>query len=456
VKSSSGRSSIAPKISELLWFDSKSPFSTLAKFLIADLVLVCVIAVGVNVASRSAGTSEAILDVKDRTVILARALPPLNVIDNGTKLSPESFEAVGRMVASERSAAKLLRAKVWNVNGDVLYSDEPELIGQNFKLADDELAAVTSQETIADVTDLTAAENVYEREIGKALQVYLPMESASGQPLLFETYYPFSTVTAAAERYRAAFRSINRGAMLVLTLLQVLLAWVVLRRIRQLQLLRERSLQSAVDSSMLERRRIAGDLHDGVVQELAGLALTLGGTAHRLRTASESTPPKAVEPAIVNAVSDAASEARSAIATLRTLLIDIYPPNLEEEGLEAAIEGLAVGLRNRDIATVVELDPKVELNRSGEALAFRTVQELSRNVQRHSKAQHAWIGIRREGRFTVISVEDDGIGIGDEPVASDHFGTRLLADLADELSGNFEIGPREGGGTVARMEVLSK
>ena len=178
--------------------------------------------------------------------------------------------------------------------------------------------------------------------------------------------------------------------------------------------------------------------------------------AHRLRAASESTPPKAVEPAIVNAVSDAASEARSAIATLRTLLIDIYPPNLEEEGLEAAIEGLAVGLRNRDIDTVVDLDPKVELNRSGEALAFRTVQELSRNVQRHSKAQHAWIGIRREGRFTVISVEDDGIGIGDEPVASDHFGTRLLADLADELNGNFEIGPREGGGTVARMEVLSK
>ena len=79
-----------------------------------------------------------------------------------------------------------------------------------------------------------------------------------------------------------------------------------------------------------------------------------------------------------------------------------------------------------------------------------------RNVQRHSRAEHAWIEVRSDGPRTVLVVADDGIGIAADAVRTGHFGTRLLADLAEEIGGTFEIGPGADGGTTARLEVPNR
>ena len=102
---------------------------------------------------------------------------------------------------------------------------------------------------------------------------------------------------------------------------------------------REALLRRAIDASDIERRRIANDLHDGVVRDLAGVAFSLAGAARD--EATESGPRRAL--------SDAAHSVRSSITALRTTLVDIYPPNLAEGGLLSALDDLAADASAADL-----------------------------------------------------------------------------------------------------------
>ena len=121
------------------------------------------------------------------------------------------------------------------------------------------------------------------------------------------------------------------GALVVLELLQIPLAWSLATRLRQRQREREALLQRALDASDVERRRIASDLHDGVVQDLVGVAFTLAGAARDAEFRPGRRP----------SWSEAATSVRSSITALRSTLVDIYPPDLVEHGLPAALADLA-------------------------------------------------------------------------------------------------------------------
>jgi signal transduction histidine kinase len=69
--------------------------------------------------------------------------------------------------------------------------------------------------------------------------------------------------------------------LVALALLMIPIAWILASRVRTAQRERERLMQRAIESSDRERRRIAGDLHDGPVQELAGLSMRLSASAER-------------------------------------------------------------------------------------------------------------------------------------------------------------------------------
>ena len=104
------------------------------------------------------------------------------------------------------------------------------------------------------------------------------------------------------------------------------------RQLRKGQEEREQLLMRAIDASDAERRRIAGDLHDGVVQDLAGLSFSLAAASDRAaqRGAVESS----------EILDRAAASARRAVRQMRSLLVDIYPPNLHTVGLESALRDL--------------------------------------------------------------------------------------------------------------------
>jgi signal transduction histidine kinase len=208
-------------------------------------------------------------------------------------------------------------------------------------------------------------------------------------------------------------------------------------------------LKRAIEASELERRRIASDLHDGVVQNLAGVSYTLSATAEGFE---QRRPAENVE-----MVRHAATEVRHSIRELRTLLVDIYPPTLRRAGLEAALSDLVAPLKAREVETELEVQPEMNLPPEGEPLLYRAAQEALRNAASHADPRHVRVAAERQNGRAMLSVEDDGRGFDPAVVLADgtgrHFGLRILRDLARDAGGELTVDSQPGQGTRVRIEI---
>jgi signal transduction histidine kinase len=206
---------------------------------------------------------------------------------------------------------------------------------------------------------------------------------------------------------------------------------------------REDLLQRAVSASQEERRRIARDVHDGVVQELAAVALDLGGLAART--------PQLADELRVNA-----GALHDAGASLRSLIVALAPPDLSGENLVPQLETLVDQLRRRGVAVTV-VGGVQSIDAAAASVLFRGCQELLRNVTRHSEAATVLVRLRtRDGRVE-LSVEDDGRGHDAAERArrreEGHVGLELTADLMATVGGGADIRSVPGEGTVATLWV---
>jgi len=123
----------------------------------------------------------------------------------------------------------------------------------------------------------------------------MPVHTPSGRPLLFETYLGFSDVAASGRKVWLAFLPALVVALLMLWLLQLPIALSLARRLRRAHAEREALLLRALNASDTERRVIAADLHDGVVQDLAGTSYALAVAAENV----DQTPTNEVAHACV-------------------------------------------------------------------------------------------------------------------------------------------------------------
>jgi signal transduction histidine kinase len=316
-----------------------------------------------------------------------------------------------------------------------------------YALDADDLAALRSGLIEAAVSDLSKPENRYERRFGKLLEVYLPIRVPDGSRLLFEAYYRYDSVSASGARIWRSFAPVSLGSLVALELLQIPLAWSLAKRLRQRQREREVLLQRAVEASDVERRRIATDLHDGVVQDLAGVAFSVAGASR------EADMP----PAAASILRDASESVRSSISALRSTLVDIYPPNLTEHGLAAALDDLAAGATADGLEVVVDAGSVPQIPRPVAALLYRAAREAVRNVSRHARASTAII--RAEGGRGVVSlsVRDDGVGFDPEVIdamaAGGHIGLTGLRGVVEDAGGRFDVASEPGRGTTVRVEL---
>jgi two-component system NarL family sensor kinase len=422
----------------------------LARFALAGLLALIVVgAIGV-VLQRNAARDDAIQDATTLAKLAGNGVIAPNVDQGVLDGDPESLRAMDRLVRSKITSGDggIVRVKLWDRSGRVVYSDNHDLIDKRFVLPEDERQAFATGESEAELTDLSRDENRFDNLHGKLLEVYLPIRAVTGEPLLFELYQAQKSVTDTAQKTFLNFAPALIGALLLLQLLQLPLAYRMARTLHDNRQERETLLLRALAASDTERRRIAGDLHDGVVQDLAGTSYALAAAADRIDGEA---------PAVSAALRDGAQQTRRSIRQLRSLLVNIYPPDLHRAGLAAALSDLVAPLESRGVQARVDLPPGLRLEPDAEALMFRTAQEALRNVMAHSDAHHVDVSVILENSHAGLTIADDGRGfspdVADAARDDGHLGLRVLADMAQDAGGRLDIDSEPGRGTRVCLEV---
>ena len=437
---SSGGSTDTPREGE------PSVRAAVLRFALAGLVAVALVGLLAFFLMRRIGTTQATDNASEITRVIGDGVVEPHLTDALLAGRPAAIERFDRIIREDALGDRIVRVKLWSEDGEIIYSDEPRLEGQKFELGDDELRTLRDGSADAELSDVSEPENRFETQFGQLLEAYSRIEGPNGEPLLFETYTRYSDVTASGRELWIAFLPALILSLLLLELIQLPLASSLAKRVRSAHRERLRLLERAVDASDRERRRIAGDLHDGAVQDLTGVALSLEVGARRVAERDSGS---------AEALRDGAERTRASVRSLRNLLVEIYPPSLQRAGLAAALEDMLAPLEARGIETGLEIEEGLALGIEREALCFRVAQEAVRNALKHSGAAHVTVALGRAGDGAELTVTDDGRGFDPASAGAEegHIGTELLRDLAAEADGEISIDSVPGRGTRIALSL---
>lgn len=199
-----------------------------------------------------------------------------------------------------------------------------------------------------------------------------------------------------------------------------------------------------------ERKRLARELHDGIIQDLLSINYQLAEVE-----ADEPDAPRKMELGALR------ESIRQAVVDLRQVCSDLRPPTIDSHGLATAIRSYTNEWADATGVTLA-LDLESTLGRLPEAIElsiFRMLQEALTNVRRHAEATAVRIGLHRtEAERVRLRIEDNGNGFA-APVdlaslsASRHFGLLGISERAALLGGTMSITSRPNGGTQLEIEI---
>jgi two-component system, NarL family, sensor kinase len=220
---------------------------------------------------------------------------------------------------------------------------------------------------------------------------------------------------------------------------------------------RDDLIAQAISAQEAERRRIAGDLHDGVTQALVSLDYHLSAASASLVTDARKEAQEQI--AFARELSSLAyDETRAAISGLHSLILD-------DLGLVAALESLAQTVSaGSSIAVSFTCDPDPALEELPDHIAaalYRIAQEALNNAVKHADAEHAVVTLRRAGDSTLLAVTDDGIGFDAQKVRSrslssgdaEHYGLSSIAERCALIGASLRVDSVEGRGTAVIVEL---
>ncbi|MCW2699649.1 MAG: putative signal transduction histidine kinase [Blastococcus sp.] len=422
------------------------------RFVAANLVGVVLLLAGSVWASRQAAQDEALSEARHTADLIATLLVEPHI---GDDLPAGDAQAVARLddvLRGRLASAEVMRVKIWAPDGRIVYSDEPRLVGAQYPLSKEDQEALEDGVTRAELSDLSRPENRYERSEGQVLEVYRVIRTPSGAPLLFETYSSYDEATSRERDIWLRFAPISAGALLILLLLQIPLARRMVVQLRAGQREREQLQARVVDTSTEERRRIAGSLHDGIVQDVSASALLVAGAADRLRSGSTGRSAD-----VADVLGQAATALRESVGSLRSLLVEIYPPNLRQAGLAPALADLAARLRPRGVDVRIHVPESLDLPPQTATLMFRVAQEALLNVAKHADSSTVEVTVTETESRHQLQISDDGIGFDLADVRQrprqGHLGLSLLTDLAAAGGADLAFRTAAGDGTCLRLEV---
>ena len=205
---------------------------------------------------------------------------------------------------------------------------------------------------------------------------------------------------------------------------------------------RERLEKEILRISESEKQRIGCDLHDNLCQHLTGTAIAALNVEQDLTEMGQEA---------------AAADARrlvdlveEGISLAREIARGLAPVHLESEGLIDIFQELATATRNH-LRTECRFDyegvPRTEDAATAIHL-YRIAQEAVSNAVRHGKAKHIVIRLAMTGARVVLTIADDGCGLGTLPTGGKGMGLLIMKHRAAMIGASLSVDNAPGGGTV--------
>jgi len=197
-------------------------------------------------------------------------------------------------------------------------------------------------------------------------------------------------------------------------------------------------------AALVERSRLARDLHDSVSQGL--FSMTLHAGAAQLAMAQTGL---VQDGALGQSIAELAQLARGAMAEMRALIFELRPAALAEEGLVAALRKQAAALSSRAATKVMAQGPeeRLDLPAEVEEHLYRIASEALHNVINHAGAQRATVSVINHLRELRVEVRDDGAGFDQDCAHPGHLGLATMAERAAAIGAAFAVTSAPGAGT---------
>ncbi len=410
----------------------------------AALALI-VVSIGAVVASKSVARSQALQDAQRMTVRLGTLVvgPLLADALNG---DAARLDELNRALEHRMEDGYLSLITVWDADGRVVYSTEDEEIGRTLEAPTEVTAAISDGVVSSDFEEEPEASD--KQFVGANpgfVEVYAPLKLPDRPMLAFEAYYDYARVDEIANTLMWELIPLVLVPLIVLQLIQVPIAASLARRVRRHDEERADLLERSLSVSERERIRVAADLHDGPIQDLAGISYALGALSPLIPEQNRG---------LMDGVQ---STVQHSIESLRRLMVDLYPPDMTSEHLPETIAGLADTLRAQDVAVDLRLEPLPEMDKDLVTALYRVAHEGLANVAEHAQASHVtlWLAVETgsgtQDRTVRLQIADNGVGFDTNKLdrrSEGHLGLRLLKDRVEGLGGTLTVRHGAEGGMV--------
>ena len=410
--------------------------TAVVKFLLMGVLALVLVAIPVTFWIRAAAEDRALHEAIVVTQRLADHTAGPLVTDGLLAGDSAAISDMDRKIRPWLDSEGVLRIKIWNPDGKVVYSDQGSLIGQVF-----ESAPPAGGDATATLGHQQELENQFESADGELVEVYVRFVAVNGTPLIFEAYYNDEPVRGVQAEVLLGMIPPLLLSLFALQLAQLPTAVRLARTIQANRTTGHRLLRHAIEASDLERRRIARDLHDEVIQDLSGLCYAL--ESEELHAGAKA-----------KVLAEARGILQRNISILRTMTTELYPPDLDQYGLVAALAMFEGPVQDRGISLQLDVPAEIELDRDQSAMLYRVARESLANVAKHSHATNVRISLVNDLRGTEISISDDGIGFDEAHGSPEgHNGLRILRDTFRATGGTLEVRTAPGAGTTVRARL---
>ncbi|RNF40122.1 sensor histidine kinase [Planococcus salinus] len=190
---------------------------------------------------------------------------------------------------------------------------------------------------------------------------------------------------------------------------------------------------------VMERQRLARELHDSVSQQLFAASMLLSSM-----TEGEEAPQGLLQ---------TEKMVQQAQLEMRALLLHLRPAALHDKSLRQGLFELLSELKEKVYFTIEHRLEEVPLPKGAEDHLFRIAQETLSNTLRHSKATEVHILFVERDDFAILRIQDNGVGFASEQSKSTSYGLKHIEERAIEIGATSKIVSVPSEGTIVEVKV---